>query len=117
MTTNKCTPDNLGSMACLDSSPDNALDSPLENYALLFKALSDPVRLSMIAKLSSLSNPASVSELSSCCGIDFSGVSRHLKILKEANVLNAERSGRHVLYSLNSEMLSERLSTLAAALD
>lgn len=102
-------------MKTADNTPDPL--APLTDHAALFKALSDPVRLSMIAKLATLPTAATVSELSNCCGIDFSGVSRHLKILKEANILEAQRDGRHVLYCLNSDMLTQHLRSIADTLD
>ena len=83
----------------------------------LFKALCDPVRISIVATLASRRAPSSVTDIADCCGIDFSGVSRHLKILKDAGVLVSERDGRSVLYSLNSYVLTATLRSMADALD
>lgn len=83
----------------------------------LFKALCDPVRISIVATLASRTSPSTVSDIADCCGIDFSGVSRHLKILKEAGVLSAARNGRKTLYSLDAEMLAMTLRTMADALE
>lgn len=83
----------------------------------LFKALCDPVRISIVATLATRSAPSSVTDIAVCCGIDFSGVSRHLKILKDAGVLVSERDGRSVLYSLNSHTLTATLRRVADALD
>ncbi|MGB5324339.1 MAG: metalloregulator ArsR/SmtB family transcription factor [Pseudomonadales bacterium] len=83
----------------------------------LFRALCDPVRISMVATLASRNAPATVSELADCCGIDFSGVSRHLKILKDAGVLSATRDGRKVLYALDAIVLATSLRAIAEALE
>jgi ArsR family transcriptional regulator len=83
----------------------------------LFKALCDPVRISITATLASQSASSTVTEIADCCGIDFSGVSRHLKILKDAGVLVAERSGRSVLYRLDMPTVTSSLRGIADALE
>ena len=83
----------------------------------LFKALCDPVRISIVATLASRSGPSTVTDIADCCGIDFSGVSRHLKILKDAGVLISDRKGRSVFYSLNVAALMASLRNMADALE
>jgi ArsR family transcriptional regulator, arsenate/arsenite/antimonite-responsive transcriptional repressor len=82
----------------------------------LFKALCDPVRISIIATLAAKAEPLRVSDITDCCGIDFSGVSRHLKILKDAGILSAEKRGREMVYSLDAEDLAATLRAVADAL-
>lgn len=84
---------------------------------VFFKALCEPTRIALLATLASRKEPSTVSELSSCCGIDFSGVSRHLKLLKDAGILRVEKSGREVLYSLDTEGFSKTLRDIASALE
>jgi DNA-binding transcriptional ArsR family regulator len=83
----------------------------------LFKALCDPIRISIVATLASRGGASTVTDIATCCGIDFSGVSRHLKILKDAGVLVAEREGRSVRYRMNAAILSATLRGIADALD
>ena len=83
----------------------------------LFKALCDPMRLTIVAFLAVQKQPTTVGELSDQCAIDFSGVSRHLKILKEAEVVAAQKTGREVRYELNCENLTLVLRGLADALE
>lgn len=83
----------------------------------LFKALCDPVRLSIVATLAARPESATVSDITQCCGIDFSGVSRHLKMLKDTDVVQVEKVGREKFYSLNGEHLATTLRSLADALD
>ena len=82
----------------------------------LFKALCDPVRISIIATLAMKAQPVTVSEITGCCGIDFSGVSRHLKLLRDAGVVAAEKRGREMLYTLRTDELVETLHGLADVL-
>jgi len=79
-----------------------------------FHALADPVRLRILSILASSSD-------GEVCVCDFVGpvgksqptVSHHLKILSEAGLVQGDRRGKWVWYSLNRE----RLSALRAAID
>lgn len=82
----------------------------------LFKALCDPVRISIVANLASGPAEQTVGGLTRCCGIDFSGVSRHLKILKLADIVEAKKVGREMQYSLKTEQLAETLREIADSL-
>ena len=83
----------------------------------LFQALCDPVRLSLIAHLAASGRALTVTEASSCCGIHFSGVSRHLSVLKRAGVVRAEKQGREMFYRLEVKELTATLRGLADALE
>ena len=82
-----------------------------------FKALCDPVRISIVATLATRSAPICVSDVAECCGVDFSGVSRHLKILKEAGVVSSSREGRMTRYRLDADMLATTLRAMAEAVE
>ena len=92
-----------------------ALDECLEPE--LFQALCDPVRLSLVAHFAASGEPLTVTEASRCCGIHFSGVSRHLGMLKRAGVVQAEKRGREVYYRLEVEALASTRRGLADALE
>ncbi len=83
----------------------------------LFQALCDPVRVALVARLAAEGRPLTVTEVSGCCGIHFSGVSRHLAILKRAGVVRAERRGREVHYALEAPALATTLRELADSLE
>ena len=87
-----------------------------EQMTALFRALSDPRRLAILSDLAKRDAPARVSDLTSCCGIDFSGVSRHLKTLRDDGLVTAEKRGRETLYRLQSESLATLLETTAKGL-
>ena len=93
----------------------DALNERLEPE--LFQALCDPVRLSLLAHLAASGRALTVTEASQCCGIHFSGVSRHLALLKRAGVVRAEKHGREVHYVLEADALTSALRGLADALD
>ena len=83
----------------------------------LFKALSDPNRITLVARLGGLGRPATVTEAAGCCPIDLSVVSRHLGVLREAGILTAEKRGREVHYSLPPGELSRTLREIADRID
>lgn len=83
----------------------------------LFKALSDPVRLSIVSLLACQCEPIQVGAVAGCCGIDLSGVSRHLKVLQRAGIVSAEKRGRDVFYGLQVQELAGSLRETANALE
>lgn len=83
----------------------------------LFKALSDPNRLAILIHLAICGNPQSVTEVTPCCPVDFSVVSRHLQVLKEAGAVASERKGRTVLYTLRTGVLVTLLRRIADSLE
>ena len=89
------------------------LDTCLD--AALFKALSDPTRLALLACLAKCGRGCSVSEVAECCSVDFSVVSRHLALLERAGVLSAVKSGRTVTYEVRYEHLAQSLRAVADA--
>lgn len=83
----------------------------------LFKALSEPNRLNIFSHFCSSAalgtTEINVNDLQNCCDVDLSVVSRHLSVLREAGVLNSEKKGKEVLYSLNGSELVQLLRKLA----
>lgn len=84
----------------------------LGKFSKLFKVLSDENRLSLLSHLCKCKE-ANVGELSSCCSIDLSVVSRHLSKLKDAGILGANKKGKEVFYNLKSSDLVKLLRELA----
>ncbi len=83
----------------------------------LFRALCDSTRLAVLGRLATAARPLTVTEVSGCCGVHLSGVSRHLAILREAGVVQAEKQGREVRYALDCALLAGALRGLADALE
>lgn len=84
----------------------------------LFRALGDPNRVAILCDLCECrGGPKTVSELAAELPVDLSVVSRHLGVLKRARVLEAERSGKTVQYSVRARDLVTILRALADAID
>jgi len=75
------------------------------------QALSDPTRREIVALLRD--GPRPVGALTERLSIAQSGVSRHLRILKEAGWVESQRDGQKRLYSLRAEPF-QRLSAWLA---
>lgn len=83
----------------------------------LFKALSEPNRLAILSLLAHTGDAQGVSEVASCCDVDLSVVSRHLHVLRDAGIVEAERRGRHVRYRMKTAELVAELRALADAIE
>ena len=87
----------------------------LEAQARIFKALGHPSRLMMADALTR--GPMCVAELQSIVGADMSTVSRHLAVLKAADIVADEKRGLHVYYRLKLSSLGQFLTATSTALD
>ncbi len=85
----------------------------------LFRALGDINRVALVAWLARERGARTVSEIaaSGCCSVDFSVVSRHLKTLRDAGIIEADRQGREVYYRLSGRTLAATLRKIADVLD
>ena len=61
--------------------------------------------------------PSTVSEIASCCPTDLSVVSRHLAVLREAGIVEAQKRGKEVYYSVRYPELTARLRDLAESIE
>jgi len=83
----------------------------------LFRALCDPNRIALLARLSECGRPCGVTELSGCCAVDFSVVSRHLRTLREAGVVDATRHGKEIFYEVRAPELVRTLRAIADVIE
>jgi ArsR family transcriptional regulator len=83
----------------------------------LFKALGDPNRLAILAALSDAGRERTVSDVAGCCPVDLSVVSRHLRTLREAGVVDARKQGKEVFYRIRFDTLVTVLRGLADAFE
>ncbi|OUR93514.1 hypothetical protein A9Q84_18755 [Halobacteriovorax marinus] len=83
----------------------------------VFKALGDRNRLAIFQHLCDCCHSgrqeSNVKEISTCCDVDLSVVSRHLTHLKKAEILSSTKKGKEVLYSINGKKVAEELRKLA----
>ena len=99
---------------------DRAACIPLERLlpTELFRALGDPNRVAILCDLCECrGGPKTVSELAAELPVDLSVVSRHLGVLKRAQVLDARRQGKSVEYSVRAADLVQLLRSLADAIE
>ena len=69
------------------------------------KALSDPVRREILDLLKA--KRLSAGEICEHFDITAAAISRHLSILKEADLIRDDRQGKHIFYELNASVLEE----------
>lgn len=82
-----------------------------------FKALGDPNRLDILARLAEAGEPQKVSQVAGCCVIDLSVVSRHLAVLRDAGILDCQKKGKEVFYAVRASALAGTLRRLADAIE
>jgi len=73
----------------------------MDNYIKTFKALSDPTRLKIVWLLTNINEKICVSEIVEVLGEYQYNVSRHLKVLKNANLIEEVKEGKWVFYYLS----------------
>lgn len=81
----------------------------MDNVDLIFKALSDPIRLSILKKLYSAESVC-VCKLTDIFDISQSKLSYHLKLLLSANLINKTSKGKWNFYSVNKDTVSKVLT-------
>lgn len=71
------------------------------------QALADPTRREILNLLKQ--SQMSAGEISNHFSISGAAVSRHLSVLKEADLIRDEREGKYIYYELNATVLEEIL--------
>lgn len=74
------------------------------------RALGDPTRREILRVLRG--GDLTAGELSALFPITDASVSHHLSVLKEAGLVQAERNGRNIVYSLDSTVFQQALEEL-----
>lgn len=69
------------------------------------KALSDPIRREILSLLKH--NTMSAGEIVDHFSVTGASISRHLSILKEADLIRDTREGKYIFYELNTSVLEE----------
>ena len=71
------------------------------------KALADPIRREILNMLKS--GKRSAGEISDHFPVTAASISRHLSVLKDADLVRDSREGQHIIYELNASVLEEIL--------
>ena len=69
------------------------------------KALSDPIRREILGLLKA--GRLSAGEISEKFPVSGAAVSKHLSVLKEADLIRDTRDGKYIFYELNTSVLEE----------
>src|SRR5262245_428762 len=93
----------------------HAVAQPVEKASRLFHALSEPTRLRILEQLKD--GERCVCELTEAFNTGQSRLSFHLRVLKEAGLINDRPEGRWIYYSLNAEGIKELAGCMDALLD
>ncbi len=104
----------LSAGACCTPISEAALDAAQAvEGAALFKALSDPIRLRLMSIIASSAGETCVCDLTDKFDVSGPTISHHLKVLREAGLVDCERRGTWVYYWPLPETL-QRISSLLA---
>ena len=74
-------------------------------FSEVMKALSDPTRREILNLLKS--GTKSAGEICDQFDITAAAISRHLSVLKEADLIEDSREGKYIYYTLNASVLEE----------
>ena len=94
----------------LTAAPLSEVDA--DRLAPIFKALGDPVRLRMTSMIAAHPEIC-VCDITPAFELSSGTISHHLRLLREAGLVDCERRGTYVYYWINPEALGA-LSTLLA---
>lgn len=71
----------------------------------VFRALSDPTRREILELLRG--GPRTSGEIAAKFSTSWATVSRHLSVLKDSELILAERNGQHIVYELNTTVFQD----------
>ena len=75
------------------------------------KALSDPIRREILEMLKS--GCLSAGEIAKNFPVSDAAISKHLSVLKEADLIRSRREGKFIFYDLNASVLEEVMLWIA----
>ncbi|KXA89675.1 hypothetical protein AKJ57_04990 [candidate division MSBL1 archaeon SCGC-AAA259A05] len=86
------------------------MSNMVEEKVKFFKALGNETRLRIVKYL--LENERCACEFESMVDRDQTTISRHLKVLTEAGILEKERDGKNVVYKIEDKNLKDTFQEL-----
>ena len=96
-----------------------SLERGLAGAAVVFAALGDPTRLSLLQRLAR-GGPASITTLAADFDLTRQGVTKHLQVLASAGVIDGQRTGREHVWVMNPDRLAQavrHIETIARGWD
>jgi len=89
--------------------------SQLNKASQMLKAMAHPIRVSIMSILEE--EKLNVTQIYEKLDLEQSVVSHHLGILRDKGVLNGEREGKKVYYSLKHKLLSSIIGCVSNCID
>jgi DNA-binding transcriptional ArsR family regulator len=80
----------------------SAVASKRQVHAPVFAALGDETRLALVAKLCG-GQPRSISQLTEGSSLTRQAITKHLRVLENANIVHSFRAGRESLFKFDPE--------------
>ncbi|MET9227790.1 metalloregulator ArsR/SmtB family transcription factor [Lentzea sp. NPDC003310] len=106
---------NQGQGCCEPLSEAPLAKEQAEEMASVFKALGDPVRLRLFSMIASgPSGEVCVCDLTPAFDLSQPTISHHLKLLKQAGLVDSERRGTWVYYRARPETANRMAALLAS---
>jgi ArsR family transcriptional regulator len=101
----RCCPGATPKVACV-------AESEARRWAVVFRALSDPTRLQILSLVAR--NPGGVCECNivDCTPLSQPTISYHVKVLKEAGLIDVEKHGLWCFYRLRKDALGQVVGAL-----
>lgn len=93
-------------MPCCALATQTISAAAAERVAPIFKALGDPVRLRLTSMIAAQSEVC-VNDLTGVFALSGPTISHHLKVLREAGLIEGERRGTWVYYRVRSSVLTQ----------
>jgi ArsR family transcriptional regulator len=88
-------------------------ESAADNWAKIFKALGNPVRVQILDILSRHGGQVCVCDLESQFNLSQPTISHHMKVLRKAGLLTTEQRGQWIFYRVQDSMVQKLTSFLA----
>jgi ArsR family transcriptional regulator len=80
--------------------PASVVTHDFDSEAALLKAIADPYRLTILSTLAAASDEVCVCDFTDALPLNQPTVSHHLRLLREAGLVNCERRGTWVYYRI-----------------
>ncbi|ABS64080.1 regulatory protein ArsR [Parvibaculum lavamentivorans DS-1] len=87
-------------------------DDKTIELADMFKMLGDPSRLRIV--IATLEGPRSVGEIAEALGLSLSLVSHHLRLLRAARLVTADRRGKQIFYMIHDQHVAHVIADMIA---
>ena len=85
----------------------------MKTVSRIFRALADPTRRQILQELKG--RELAAGEIAACFSISGPSISRHLSILKSADLVSERREGNHILYRLEPEQIAGAVGDFLSA--